>query len=115
MSMKNGTHTTDVEFDAMVDGLDITIGFTRTTTFSHDPTYGSDADGRRGWPMTFIDEDSATDVMVTVNDQTIPLALLDNAEQVQAAVDAYLASHEPEPPEEPERDYDVERDARDGF
>jgi len=106
---------TEVEFDAVIYGLDITIGFTRTTVFSHDAHYGSDADGNRGWPMDFIEEDEATDIFVTVNDQTIPVILLDNAERVMEAIEVFMKEHDPEPMEQPERDYDVDRDERDGF
>ena len=44
------------------------VRFNRKTEWSHDSNYGADADGNRGIPMTFIDEDYAVDISVNDSD-----------------------------------------------
>ena len=104
-----------IEFDTTLGGRDVCIGFDRTTRYSHDATYGSDADGRRGTPTTFIDEDSAGDVEVAYNDVdeydaqgwfTLDVLPALDVPEVERLVRAYMDEHEPEQPEQPERDYD---------
>lgn len=115
----NGKSVEHAGFDAVIGGQDINIEFTRTTVFSHDPNYGADADGRRGWPMTFIDEDDYTNVRVSwENDDTgnahndIPLdeltAVMKTA--VVEAVEHYIETHDPTAPEEPEPEWEPDED-----
>ena len=79
--------------------------FTRVTRISHDPDYGADADGRRGMPMDFIDEDYYEDVFVSkyieAEDkmtEAVALGTLPEAERqaVEAALEAYLDAHDAE-------------------
>lgn len=105
-------------FDAVLDGRDVSIEFTRLTTFvrSH---YGADADGNRGVDVTEIEEDEAEGIVVlTVEDGadghkelTTPLDALTSLQalEVQRLVDEYLAAHVPDEPEpDDEDDYDHE-------
>ena len=94
------THTERIEFDATLPGYDedVCIGFDRTTEWSTDHSYGSDADGRRGISVTDIDVDDYAHITV----DGVPCLTLD----AMHAVEAYMQSHEPEMPEESEGDYD---------
>lgn len=104
----------DVSFDALIDGRDCTIEFTRVTTWVHDAHYGADADGNRGIAVDFINEDYAEDV-VMINDDGDPVAVPELLKaEVDAAVDAYLARVEPEYNDRNEPDYDaIYEDRRD--
>lgn len=95
-----------VEFDATFRTHDVTVGFTRTTTF-HGEWYGSDYDGNRGVWTIMTDNDAYTDVTVEYEDGTVEdfdyRHLPDDLEKL--IVD-YCEKHEPEPEEESEPDYD---------
>ena len=94
-------------FDAIIDGRECQIEFTRVTTFVHDAHYGADADGNRGMPMDFIDEDIAEDVCISFIEDDGPMPVPKHLEaEVEKAVDAYIESHEAEAPEPEEPDYD---------
>ena len=90
------THSQAIGFDAVIHDTDVYLAFTRTTTWSHDPTYGSDADGNRGIPMTCVDEDRASDILITVGDSlaTDPIERWPALAQAACleAVQAYLAA-----------------------
>lgn len=86
------------EFDATIKSVDCTVSFDRVVTTSYDPHYGADADGRRGMPRWFIDGDEAENITVAVDEGPEP-----DAEDVKAAVAAYM---EENPPERDDRDYD---------
>jgi hypothetical protein len=91
----------------------IEITFDRVVVFSYDPHYGADADGRRGIPMTFIDEDYAENILVKVAYGTlkaVSLAEWPEPLRVQAAIDAYMELNPPTAPEEPEFDFDDRSD-----
>jgi hypothetical protein len=96
-------------------GREATIEFTRVTVTTHDPNYGADADGNRGVPRDEIDEDYAEDIRVSFtpdmleNFDTLPEGI---RALVTAAIDTYIAMHEPEWEEEPERDWDAVNDER---
>ncbi len=94
--------------------VEVEIEFDRVTTYSHDAHYGADADGNRGRPMDFVDEDRAENVVVSWDDRT-PITLdaladawpkegdrADPKRAVLAAVNAYLERVEPTPEEEEE-------------
>lgn len=96
-------------FDAIIDGRECQIEFTRVTVFSHDAHYGADADGNRGMPMDFIDEDYAEgDVLIAfIEDDDGPVVAPKVFQaEVDKAVEAYIKSHEPTAPEDEEPDYD---------
>jgi hypothetical protein len=99
--MKNGrTSREEIEFDAVLGvGVESVISFTRITSFSYDPHYGADADGRRGWPMTFIDEDLFENVKL--NGEPLGTYPTDVVRDVNAKVEKYLEDHLPEEPEVP--------------
>ena len=106
--MKNQT---EESFDTIIGGRNVCLEFTRVTVFVHDAHYGADADGNRGWPMDFIDEDYAEDVLVEFDGEGSG-AILDVQTEVDSAIEKYLESHEPTMPEEPERDWDVVNDEK---
>jgi len=98
-------HTVSIDFDAVIGTSEVCISFTRRTTWSYDPHYGSDADGNRGMPLTSIDEDWGDNVTATYYS-----GLVVSADLLQDAVDCYIATYEPEPPEEREQDGDDQED-----
>jgi hypothetical protein len=94
-----------VSFQAELFGKEITISFTRKTSFFYEPNHGADADGNRGMPATFIDEDYAEDVKIDdrdVTDEERPF--------VEALITKFLDEHEPEAmneePDYPDREDD---------
>ena len=94
--------------EVQIGAHEATIEFTRVTTWSHDAHYGADADGNRGVPMDFIDEDYAEgDVLIAFieDDGPIPVLKIFQAE-VDLAVTAHIERSEPTAPEYGERDYD---------
>ena len=103
--------TQKTDFDTVIGGRNCLISFTRVSVFVHDPHYGADADGNRGWPMDFIDEDYAQDVLVEFDGEGFG-AILDVQTEVDSVIEKYLETHEPTMPEEPERDWDVVNDER---
>lgn len=54
----------DVEVEVLGGIIDVEVEFDRHTAFYTDPSYGADADGRRGVKRTFVDDDMATNVYV---------------------------------------------------
>lgn len=110
--MKNFISTRPAAFDTVLAGRNVCIDFDRVTVFSHDAHYGADADGRRGWPMTFIDDDYADSVRVEFFGNGAPTgSIADVATLVSEQIDAYLERTEPEPVEDDESDrwdYDKE-------
>ncbi|MCR4300847.1 MAG: hypothetical protein NUV51_04490 [Sulfuricaulis sp.] len=103
-------------FDAVIDGRECQIEFTRVTTFVHDAHYGADADGNRGVPMDFIDEDLAEgDALIYYTDTeddfvVVPAAL---RAEVDKAIDAYIERTEPTCDlDDEEPDWDAINDAR---
>lgn len=69
------------------------VTFTRVTLFIHDANYGADADGHRGAPMTFIEEDYAENIYM--EEKALKDLDKDVQEKVQAEVDAYIENNEP--------------------
>jgi hypothetical protein len=136
--------SSDVSFETTLLNREVCIEFTRTTTVGWE-NYGADADGNRGMMMLMVDEDVYENVSIEWEDddgkvvkQSLekikemsqleafpPLTwevvfaaattAKDLYQKIVEALDAYLESHEHEPPEEEERDWDVDRDERDGF
>jgi hypothetical protein len=111
-------HSERVEFDtelALGDGtnLDVCIGFMRTTVFGRD-LYGADADGNRGMWVDTIDEDEYSCITVSwhisdtemVSFPAVNLPGTVTIEGVNAAIEAYMESHEATGPEEREEDCD---------
>ena len=49
------------------------VSFTRRTYSEFDPSYGYDADGRRGEPRVMIIEDTAADLCVKILDSYVPI------------------------------------------
>lgn len=76
------------------------VTFNRKTEWSHDHNYGADADGHRGVPMDFIDEDYAEDIEVRKDGDKdfVALATLPKElqEQLQKQIDNWLERNEPE-------------------
>jgi hypothetical protein len=109
-------------FDTQLDGCDVNIEFTRTTTYSRE-NYGADADGNRGVMMTMLDEDRADEIeIIRVDDMAdgsresrTPYAQLSQTEQgmVTEALDAYLSENEPDDFED--EDVDEDEDDEDFF
>lgn len=89
--------TTKEEFDTVINGQDVCIGFTRTTVYGRE-NYGADADGRRGMMIDTIDEDEYTDIICGDLDPTDPA--------VTDVIEEYMETHPPEPEDVPEPDYD---------
>lgn len=58
----------DIKITLDICDVEYIVSFQRYTLFSYDPNYGADADGNRGIPMTFIDEDYAVDISVNDSD-----------------------------------------------
>jgi hypothetical protein len=110
--MKNETR---VEFDAVINGVDVCISFTRTSVFGRE-NYGADADGNRGMMINTIDADEYTQVSVEWEDEhgrerTFPMDEFPSAFGIMAvnsAIETYMEAHEPEPPDEPEHEYEPE-------
>jgi hypothetical protein len=111
-------HSERVEFDtelALGDGanLDVCIGFMRTTVWDRE-NYGADADGNRGMMMDFVDSDEYTCITVSwhitdtemVSFPAVNLPGTVTIEAVNAAIEAYMESHEATGPEEREEDCD---------
>lgn len=98
-----GSHTLIEAFDATLkDGKEVEVTFDRTVAWSYDPTYGSDADGNRGVPMTFLDDDSYDDVNVVIyagNEKLFSGSLFDlddaTKEEVEEKVEAWMKTHPP--------------------
>lgn len=107
-------HTEHIEFDTVINGLEICIGFTRTIVWGRE-NYGAAADGNRGMIVDMVDADEYTEVVVTSGELTIGIAQFIKRDKAIAAIEAYLESHPPEAVEPPERDYNDDRDERDGF
>ncbi len=86
-------------FDTTIAGRDACIEFTRVTTWSHDPSYGSDADGNRGIPMDFLDDDEAEDITLNFDDEPAkplvewPYVVRD---LVDKAIEHYLEENKPQ-------------------
>jgi hypothetical protein len=75
------------------------VTFTRVTTCTYDPDYGADADGHRGVPRTFIDEDYAEDICV--DGKELKEYPEDFQKHILKEVDAYIGNSDPKC-EEPE-------------
>ncbi len=109
-------------FDATIGAHDACIEFDRVTVFSHDAHYGADADGNRGVPMNFIDDDYAEDIMVLTwegsdgaREVATPIDALTSLQalEVQRLIDDYLEQHDPaykEPEDDPDRGRDDDFD-----
>ncbi len=99
--------TQQVEFDAVVDGMDMCITFDRTFTHGNS-LEGADADGNRGrWEYSFEDlTTDVTDVYLYDSQTSVSLASLsaDQQAKVQAAVDDYCEKNDPEDLSEPDFD-----------
>ena len=106
---------TDVELE---NGTIIRAAFDRQVQFTFDPNYGADADGRRGAPMTFIDDDTQENLWVNCSrtenpDRWVEVTKLrkSNQERVLAAVDSWCEKNDPDPcdyePEEPDYEPDI--------
>ena len=103
-----------VEFDAVYEGLDISITYTRTTKWSTDHHYGADADGNRGISVTEIDEDDYSAVQASWEDNStgnahnnIPFDEIRFPEmkaEIIKMIEQHMEEHEPvmEEPDEPE-------------
>jgi len=70
------------------------VTFVRVTLIVHDANYGADADGHRGTPMTFVEEDYAENIYL--GDKALKDYDKDVQEKVQAEVDAWLEANEPQ-------------------
>ncbi len=110
--MKPQRHTEHIEFNTSfgaADGSeDVLIAFDRTTVFSHDSSYGSDADGNRGMAVDLVDDDWADHIQLDgVNRVELDL---ETRQAVDEAVEQYLEDNDPEAPEVPEPDVDDEGD-----
>jgi len=112
---RSATYTVRESTNATIRGMDADIEFDRTFTCDHDAHYGADADGNRGVPMDFIEDEDQTDIQVTFQDENEPqpLGTLPAAEQAEvlAAIADYLTRSRgravssrgaPTPPEEPD-------------
>lgn len=115
--MANKPFSVRTGFDIALDGIDLCIEFDRVTSFDTDPNYGADADGRRGRPMTFIDEDAAKNIVVSWEDDKntyddVPLTALPEARRkgILDIVSAYLDQNAPEVPEVDDEGPDDDRD-----
>jgi len=105
------TTSHDVEFDTIIEGTPVTIGFERVTRGGWE-NYGADADGRRGEMRLEVDEDEPRRVTVEWDDERIgPFSPSFDA-LVYSAIAEYLERHPPsdEPDEDDERDPDEEFD-----
>ena len=85
-----------MEFETtLADGRTVALSFTRETSWTTDRHWGADADGRRGMPVTYADEDRAVDVIAHLitgdHEQPIPVTA-----EMEAAIDAYLRDVPPE-------------------
>ena len=81
----------------------VQVTFNRKTEWGHDAHYGADADGNRGMPMTFIEEDFAEDIKIlNVGRYTekeyvaIDTLLTHVREQIQKGIDNWLERNPPE-------------------
>lgn len=106
----------NVAFDAVLNGQQIEVRFTRSTRWDHDANHGSDADGNRGWPVTFVDDDYADDGSIRIEgeDGVERIPTTEEAPQVDALVLAYIADNaaeqgEPDGPD-PDEYYDRKRE-----
>jgi hypothetical protein len=84
-----------IKTEINIDGID--VEFERMTIWSHDPNYGADADGNRGVPCDFLDEDYADDV--TVLGIPIELYPIPFRKLVMREINAWLEDNEPDMPE----------------
>jgi len=108
-------------FDAPLNNREVCITFDRRTVFGLDANYCADADGRRGMAIDFIDEDYAVDITVQLygddgegQQPRRPVAALSSLDalEVHRLVDEYLETHDPEPDDADEPDWDAINDER---
>lgn len=88
----------------------IMVSFTRKTAWDHDSDYGADADGHRGMPADFVEDDFYEDVMVQ-NEEDGPWASLadlpaETKAMIEKALDQWLKENDPEPADPIEPDYE---------
>jgi hypothetical protein len=106
--MRTRTYRVPESFDTQLDGRDVCVEFTRVTTYSYDPTYGADADGNRGVPMDFIDDDHTEAITILSWEENgarevvraIQELPLEREAQLHAEIEDYLVHVGPTPPED---------------
>lgn len=116
----NRTSTTEC-CDATIDGRECQIEFTRVTTWAHDAHYGADADGNRGVPMDFVEEDCAEAITINFIDEPgEPVTAQSIRDQhpllyaeIAKAIDAYLERVEPTVEDGPDDRDEARDDGRD--
>ena len=89
----NTKHTKQVDTEIEVYGEIVPVRFERHFEIAYDSNYGADADGNRGMPMTFVEDDYAEDIVV----DGIPLIEMTPETQtvVNQEIDSWLESNEP--------------------
>ena len=118
--MSTRTHRVAESFDTVLDGRDICVEFTRRTVYVHDPSYGADADGDRGVPMDFIDEDEAEGITILCWEENGAREVVRKPEDLPpeqrgllaAEIDDYIAHVGPTPPEDEYDGPDTREEAR---
>lgn len=118
--MSTRTYRVPESFDTVLDGKDIYVEFIRVTTYSHDPSYGADADGNRGVPRDSIDADDAEDITIRsweengAREVVRELRELPPEQQavLAAEIEDYLVHIDPAPPEDEYDGPDTREEAR---
>lgn len=103
------TCTAAASFETVLHGEPVEIQFNRRTSWEHDRSYGSDADGNRGIPVTFKGDDEAVTESIRIIDDDGHERIPTTAEraEVETLIATYMDTHEPEPGED-EREPDPE-------
>jgi len=87
----------DVEIDLTLEnGGEIIVVFQRNVTYRLDSKYGADADGNRGMPTWFLEEDSASGILIREgqNFDRLENKTLENQKMIKESVDEWMQANE---------------------